>query len=50
MDKQIQQIYSAATTSVDGGGFAAASFSNFSGDVAISCETKGQKINLISIH
>lgn len=33
-----QNIYSAATTSVDGGGFAAASFSNFSGDVAISCK------------
>lgn len=30
------KVYSAATTSVDGGGFAAANFSNFSGDVAIS--------------
>lgn len=29
-------VYSAATTSDDGGGFAAANFSNFSGDVAIS--------------
>lgn len=30
------KVYSAATTSVDGGGFVAANFSNFSGDVAIS--------------
>lgn len=36
--------YSAATTSVDGGGLAAANFSSFSGEVAISCK----KINAIN--
>lgn len=34
---RINDIYSAATTSCDGGGLAAASFSNFSADGAISC-------------